>query len=465
MTRYHGCMNPRTTRFAPSPSGLLHLGNARTALFSLLAALPEGRFLLRIEDSDRARVSPAFEEALRVDLRWLGFGPYMDEAGALRQSQRAPVYDEYLERLRAQGVVYPCFCTEAELGAERAGLRAQGLPPRYLGRCALIHPGVARERIAAGETPVWRFRVPPGQEVTFHDVVRGPQHVATNLLGDFVVRRAKGEAMFFFANALDDALSGVTLVLRGEDHLANTPRQILILRALGLPVPEYGHLPLVLSEAGIPLSKRDGAGSLAALRDEGFLPLAVVNYLARLGAVVGSDRLLPLTELAGLFDCRRIGHAPARYDREQLLHWQRLAMAEAALPDWMPLIAHRVPEADRLRFVTATRPNALFPEDYRRWADILYGEPEPLDEAARAAIAAAGREFFQAAAAHLDGGGAVADLPLVLKDAGYGGKRLFHALRAALTGRLAGPELKDILALMPRALVARRVALIRDEGC
>lgn len=465
MTRYHGRMNPRTTRFAPSPSGLLHLGNARTALFSLLAALPDGRFLLRIEDSDRARASLAFDEALRADLRWLGFGPYMNETAALRQSQRASVYDEYLMRLQAQGVVYPCFCTEAELGAERAGLRAQGLPPRYLGRCAGIDPRVAEERIAQGETPVWRFRVPPGQEITFHDVVRGPQHVATTLLGDFVVRRAQGDAMFFFANALDDALSGVTLVLRGEDHLANTPRQILILRALGLPVPDYGHLPLVLSEAGAPLSKRDGAFSLASLRDEGFLPLAVVNYLARLGAVVGSDRLLPLPELAQLFDCRRIGHAPARYDREQLLHWQRLAMAEAPLAEWIPLVSHRVPEEDRLRFVTATRPNALFPGDYRLWADILYGEPESPDAAARTALAAVGPAFFQAASAHLEAGGAATDLPAVLKDAGYGGKALFHALRAALTGRVAGPELKDVLALMPRALTVRRLARIRDEEC
>ncbi len=465
MTRYHGRMDPRTTRFAPSPSGLLHLGNARTALFSLLAALPDGQFLLRIEDSDRARVSPAFEEALRADLRWLGFAPYMDEAAALRQSQRAAIYDDYLRRLQAQAVVYPCFCTEAELGAERAQLRAQGLPPRYLGRCAGIDARIAQERIAQGETPVWRFRVPAGQEITFHDVVRGPQHVATALLGDFVVRRAQGDAMFFFANALDDALSGVTLVLRGEDHLANTPRQILILRALGLAVPDYGHLPLVLSEAGTPLSKRDGAFSLASLRDEGFLPLAVVNYLARLGAVVGSDRLLPLTELARLFDCRRIGHAPARYDREQLLHWQRLAMAETPLAEWIPLVAHRVPAADRLRFVTATRPNALFPGDYRRWADILYGAPESPDAAARTALAAVGPGFFRAASAHLDAGGAAGDLPAVLKEAGYGGKGLFHALRAALTGRVTGPELKDVLTLMPRALTVQRLARIRDEGC
>ena len=457
MTRYHGGMNSLTTRFAPSPSGLLHLGNARTALFSLLAALPDGRFLLRIEDSDRARVSPAFEAALRVDLEWLGFGAYIDEAAIWRQSERSGVYNDFLERLAHENLVYPCFCAESELVAERASLRARGLPPRYSGRCAALKPADARSRIMAGERAVWRFRVPPGQEVGFCDVVRGPQRMATNLLGDFVVRRANGEAMFFFANALDDALSGVTLVLRGEDHLANTPRQILILRALGLPVPDYGHLPLVLSASGVPLSKRDGAGSLAALREEGFLPLAVVNYLARLGAVVESERLLPLVELAQAFDRRRIGHAPAHYDRDQLLHWQRLAMAATPVAEWALWVAKHVPQADRLRFVEAVRPNALFPEDYRRWAEIMYGERRTLDDDARAAIVAAGGELFRAAVAHLDAGGVAGDLPAVLKAAGHGGRRLFHGLRAALTGRVAGPELKDILALMPRALVARRL--------
>ena len=457
MTRYHGGMSAPTTRFAPSPSGLLHLGNVRTALFSLLAALPDGRFLLRIEDSDRERVSPVFEEALRADLRWLGFGAYMDEAVVLRQSQRAAIYNDYLKRLEGMGRAYPCFCTQAELGAERARLRAQGLPPRYLGRCAVIRPEVAQGRIAAGETPVWRFRVTEGEEVGFHDIVRGPQRVATTLLGDFIVRRANGEAMFFFANALDDALSGVTLVLRGEDHLANTPRQILILRALGLPVPEYGHLPLVLGADGVPLSKRDGSGSLAALRKEGFLPLAVINYLARLGAVVGSDQLLPIAALAKAFDSRRIGHAPAHYDREQLLHWQRLAMAQTPVAEWLAWVADCVPEADRQRFVEAVRPNALFPEDFRRWAQIVYGGRLVLDDEARAAVAAVGAQFFRAACAHLKEGGAPSDLPAALKAAGYAGRPLFHGLRAALTGRIAGPELKDILALMPRTLVAQRL--------
>ncbi|MHB8255444.1 MAG: glutamate--tRNA ligase, partial [Acidiferrobacter sp.] len=234
-------MNSLITRFAPSPSGFLHLGNVRTALFSLLAALPDGRFLVRIEDTDRARVEHRFEEAALADLEWLGFGPYIDRAAILYQSTRTAIYDDYLERLFSTGQVYPCFCSQATLAAERAEAQAKGRPPRYFGHCAKLSPAQAEERLAHGESAVWRFRVPAGQEVAFTDVVRGQQIVSTDLLGDFVVRRNDGAPMFFFTNALDDALSGVTLVLRGEDHLSNTARQILLLKALDLPAPQYGH--------------------------------------------------------------------------------------------------------------------------------------------------------------------------------------------------------------------------------
>jgi len=454
-------MISQTTRFAPSPSGRLHLGNVRTALFSLLAALPHGRFLVRIEDTDRARVDPAYEKAALADLEWLGFGPYMDRAAIVYQSARTTLYDEYLERLVAAGSVYPCFCSQADLAQERAHAQEKGLPPRYSGRCARLDRADALARMAHGESAVWRFRVPAHQEVRFQDLVRGPQQVSTDLLGDFVVRRTHGEAMFFFSNALDDALSGVTLVLRGEDHLSNTARQILLLRAMGLSVPEYGHLPLVLSEAGVPLSKRDGAGSLASLREEGFLPQAVVNYLARLGAVIGSDALLTIPELAEAFEPARIGHAPARYDRQQLLHWQRLAMAQAPVESWLPYVPDIVPAEDRMRVVEATRANALFPQDFALWAAIVFGEEGEWTPEARAAVVEIGPGFFREAIAFLDKGGASTDLLAAQKAAGYSGKRLFHGLRAALTGRLAGPEIKDILMVMPKDVVRRR--LVRGE--
>ncbi|HUW98309.1 MAG TPA: glutamate--tRNA ligase [Acidiferrobacter sp.] len=451
-------MNSPTTRFAPSPSGFLHLGNVRTALFSLLAAQPDGRFLIRMEDTDRERVDRRFEDAALADLEWLGFGPFIDRAAILYQSARTAIYDDYLAKLVAAKRAYPCFCSPASLAAERAEAQARGRPPRYSGRCAKLSAAEAEAHLALGEHAVWRFRVPAGEQVAFLDVVRGPQVVATDLLGDFVVRRTNGEPMFFFTNALDDALSGVTLVLRGEDHLSNTARQILLLKALDLPVPEYGHLPLVLNEAGVPLSKRDGAGSVGALRAEGFLPTAVINYLARLGAVVGSDALLSIQDLAAAFDPARIGHAPARYDRQQLVHWQRVAMAHAPVDTLLGFVPASVPFADRIRFVEAVRANAFFPSQWVLWAEIIYGEDEALTPEAELAVAHVGPVFFRQAVSFLGADGAAPDLPPRLKALGFSGKALFHGLRGALTGRLAGPELKDILMLMPRATLVRRLA-------
>ena len=453
-------MKSPVTRFAPSPSGFLHLGNVRTALFSLLAALPAGECLLRMEDTDAERVAPRFEAAALDDLAWLGFAPYIDSARILRQSERTAIYEEHLARLAAQGRVYPCFCSEESLARERAQARARGLAPRYSGRCARLSGEVAQERVQAGERAAWRFRVPPAEEVTFTDVVRGPQSLAGGLMGDFVIRRAEGGATFFFTNAVDDALSGVTLVLRGEDHVANTFRQILILQALGLPVPRYGHLPLILDEHGAPLAKRTGAVSVAALRDEGFLPQALVNYLARLGAVIPSDALLSIEDLARLFDCDRIGRASAHYDRRQLVHWQQKAIAAVSGEELVPSVPPLVPAADRDRFIAAVRANIVFARELADWAEVLYGPEPDLEAQARRVVEAAGGGFFDAALTAL-GEAPPGELPARLKAAGFSGKRLFPPLRAALTGRLAGPELKDILALMPRAILMRRLQRYR----
>ena len=401
-----GPMSPPTTRFAPSPSGMLHVGNVRTALFSLLAALPDGRFLLRIEDTDRTRVAPRFVEAALFDLDWLGFGTFIDRSAILYQSARTAIYDDYIGRLEVAKRAYPCFCSQAALALDRAQAQAQGRPPRYSGRCAKLDPIEAKERLARGESAVWRFRVPPKKELRFEDTVRGPQVVASDLLGDFVVRRANGEPMFFFTNALDDALSGVTWVLRGE----------------------------------------------------GFLPEAIVNYLARLGAVVASDALLTLPDLAAAFDPTRIGHAPARYDRQQLLHWQRLAMAQAPLAALLPWVPREVPTTDRVRFVETVRANSLFPQEFALWAEILYGENEVPTAEALQAVRRVDARLFDQALALLAEGRAPEDLAAGLKAFGFSGKVLFHALRAALTGRLTGPELKGILGLMPRPVLVRRLA-------
>ncbi len=233
-------MNERpVTRFAPSPTGSLHLGNARTALFNhLMARRLGGQFVLRIEDTDRERSTEEFLHQLLADLGWLRLdwdlaAAATAEGGVVRQSQRAAIYADYFGRLEAAGHTYACFCSPVELDVSRRAQLAAGRPPRYAGTCRDLTAEERAERSARGMSPTLRFRVPAGRTVEFEDFVRGPQKFATDDIGDFIVRRADGGAQFFFCNAVDDALMGVTHVLRGEDHLTNTPRQILLLRPCG----------------------------------------------------------------------------------------------------------------------------------------------------------------------------------------------------------------------------------------
>ncbi len=462
--------NSVKTRFAPSPTGYLHLGNLRTALMSALYARGHGgRFLLRIEDSDRERSQAAYVAALQEDLLWLDLdwqeGPQRPgEAGPYFQSERESIYQQHYQALLAQGQAYPCFCSEETLAVARKAQLARGEPPRYGGRCRHLSAAEREARIAAGEGFTLRFRVPDEGAVAFTDTVRGAQQFRLVDIGDFIIRRADGSAAFFFCNAVDDALMGVTQVLRGEDHLTNTPRQILILEALGLPVPAYGHLPLITGDDGAPLSKRNGSRSLRELRAEGYLPAAITNYLARLGHTYEADGLLALESLAQGFQLDRVGRAPARFDAHQLLHWQQLAVAAAdwqTLWAWLGAAVHeQVPAVQAEAFVSAIRGNILSPQQGLNWAQRLFVDPLVLDGAAREAIAAAGAPFFQAALAALDQHGiefkAFADG--VKASTGAKGKALFMPLRLALTGEAGGPEMARILPLLGVARARQRLA-------
>lgn len=458
------------TRFAPSPTGYLHLGNGRTALFNaLLARAQGGRFLLRIEDTDQERSRPEYTAALLEDLRWLGLdwdeGPEADGgAGPYAQSQRSALYAEYYQRLESAEQVYPCFCSPAELALSRKAQLAMGQPPRYAGTCARLSAAQRRERLARGLQPTLRFRVPTDQTVAFHDLVRGPQRFASHDLGDFIIRRADGAPQFFFANAVDDALMGVTQVLRGEDHLTNTPRQLLLLQALSLPAPTYGHLALIVGADGGPLSKRVGDLSLRALRAEGYLPPAITNYLARLGHTYPEDGWLEPAQLAGGFSLEHLGRAPACYDPAQLRYWQGEAVRQvpsAQLWAWLGAATHAVtPPAQWEEFVATVRPNLRFPEDGAFWAHCCFGPDDPsLDADSQALIATVGPEFFrQALAAYDQHGAAWSPLMADLKQrTGLKGKELFLPLRAALTGVTHGPELARLLALLPAATIRRRL--------
>lgn len=475
---------PIKTRFAPSPTGELHLGNLRTALFNaLLARGRDGVFVLRIEDTDAERSRPEFTAALQTDLRWLGLdwqeGPEVGGAAApYLQSQRAAIYARYFEMLEAGDHAYPCFCTPQELSVARKVQQASGKPPRYPGTCARLTPEQREVKRAQGIAPTLRFRVPAGREIVFEDHVRGRQSFRSEDIGDFVIRRADGSAAFFFSNAVDDALMGITQVLRGEDHLANTPRQLLILEALGLPVPSYGHIALIVGEDGSPLSKRHGSRSIRELREEGILPLALTNHLARVGHTYEADAFLSLDELAAQFDIARLGRAPARHDAAQLLHWQREAVARASdaeLWAWMSERTYQggrriqdwVPADEALRFVHTVRENIVMPLDAYLWAGNLYAAPDAFDPDARQAIRAAGAAFFRAALAKLPAEDFKTFAGELATATSRKGKELFMPLRAALSGQLSdpecggiwrnGPELARIAALLGETRVRERL--------
>ncbi len=459
------------SRFAPSPTGLLHLGNVRTALFNCLAARhARGVFLLRIEVTDTMRGHEKYAVALEKDLRWLGLewqeGPGQGGAQApYHQSQRGTIYARYFERLETGGSAYPCFCSEHELEIARKTAIAAGRPPRYAGRCFRLSPEEIAARRAEGRPATLRFHVADGATVVFDDRVRGRQTFATSDIGDFIIRRSDGTPAFFFCNAIDDALMGVSLVLRGEDHLTNTPRQILLLNTLGLPVPAYAHIALVTGSDGAPLSKRTGSRSVQALCEQGFLPLAVNNYLARLGHTYESNAFLDLTGLAAAFDLARLHKAPAHFDEAQLLHWQREAVrAEdiATLWAWLAgAVGALVPEDERTAFVEAVRGNVVFPLDALRWAQAIYADTLDLSLAAHEAAHTVGKAFFDIARRALEKNGTdfKALSQRVKQETGLSGKALFQPLRAAFTGELDGPEMAKLLPLIGVDRARRRLTV------
>ena len=461
---------PTVTRFAPSPTGELHLGNARTALFNfLLARQAGGRFILRIEDTDTERSLAAHTGALLQDLRWLGLewdaGPDREDAlGPYRQSERHALYAGYFAQLERHAAVYPCFCTPLELELARRARLAAGKPPRYGGTCRDLAPEERARRAREGTPATLRFRVPPGIRVEWLDLVHGPQSFATDDIGDFVVRRADGSAAFFFSNAVDDASMGVTLALRGEDHLANTPRQLLILEALGLQKPAYGHVALLVGADGAPLSKRHGATSVREYRERGYQPVALVNHLYRLGHSSALHGLLTLDEMARGFDAQHLGRAPARFDEQQLTVWQKDAvhhLTPAAARGWLAgELPTQLDEHAATAFVDAILPNLVLPEDARPWVDVVFGAPPPLEAGGEAVVREAGAGYFAAAAAAAatSGNDLAAIAGAARAASGRQGKQLYMPLRLALTGRTHGPELAPLLKAMPPGKAHERLA-------
>ena len=451
-----------TTRFAPSPSGELHLGNARTALFNwLLARRDGGRFLLRIEDTDAERSKAEFTAQLKDDLQWLGLAW---DGEIVEQSKRGDVYRQALDRLASVGRVYPCYCTSLEIEISRKTQLASGKPPRYAGTCRNLDENQRTAKIAEGRKPTLRFKVPDIGRVEFLDLVHGEQRFECADIGDFIVQRADRSAAFFFSNIVDDALSGVTVVLRGEDHLSNTPRQLMIAEALGLPAPAYGHISLITSADGSPLSKRHGAKSLKRLKQEGYLPLALVNHLFRLGHSTELHGLQTLDELARGFDPTHLVRSPARFDPVQLEVWQRDAVHRLTLDEACVWLGAHKPEQvadDAWRaFVQVVQANLILPADVTPWVQAIFGDDIELDDEGRSIITAAGNAFFGAAVtAAGEAGNDWKALSQRVRDlTGKKGPELFKPLRYALTGQGHGPELAPLLALLTPERIRARLA-------
>lgn len=477
--RYHSLMtqenNTAITRFAPSPTGNIHLGNVRTALFSyLLGKHLKGEFILRCEDTDLERSDEAYLQQQQIDLKWLGLdwssGPDMNSAhGPYRQSQRLDIYNKYYAELEEQGIAYACFCSPTELKIMRNAQMQSGKPPRYSGLCSHLSAKEVVEKKTNGESSSLRFKVPADETMRLTDLVVGEKLYQTNDIGDFIIRRSDGTPAFFFCNAVDDSLMGVTHVLRGVDHLTNTPRQVMILNALKLRAPDYGHISLVVATDGGPLSKRDGSTGVKDLREQGYLASAIVNHLARLGHNYANTNFMSLEQLAQEFGLSNCGRSPAKHDPVQLMHWQKEAIKQAndkELKAWLlpSLNANSLfmaaSEEQKNLFVDTIKDNINLPNDALDLVENLLGEDVKYSSDAETQLKGSSKELFIALAKHISEQG-VENFSSSMKETGkvvgVKGKGLFMPIRSAISGETHGPEMQRIATMLDTEKVIARL--------
>lgn len=432
-------------RFAPSPTGFLHVGNVRAALFNWLFAKRQGgTFILRLDDTDRHRSKPEYEVAIERDLQWLG----LDWALKERQSERLAHYDAARDRLVASGRLYPCYETPEELDFRRKRLLAQGRPPVY-DRAALRLSEADRTRLEAeGRRPHWRFKLAT-EEVRWDDLVRGPQHIDESSQSDPVLARADGTYLYSFTSVVDDVEFAITHVIRGEDHVTNSAAQIQMFRALDAAVPVFAHLPLLVDAQGGGLSKRTGSLSVADLRERGVEALAICALLARLGTADPVEAVTSLEALAATIDFTRVGRAAARFSEDELAH---LSARTLHLLDYAA-VRERLPATVGEDLWLAVRGNVTVLADAAAWAEVVDGPLTPVLEDAA---------FLEEAAARLPA------MPwnettwkqwttAVAAATQRKGKALFHPLRLALTARETGPEMAKLLPLIGPARAAARL--------
>ncbi|MEG0474653.1 MAG: glutamate--tRNA ligase [Carnobacterium sp.] len=468
-------------RYAPSPTGHLHIGNARTALFNYLFARHNGGdFILRIEDTDQKRNITNGEQSQLENLAWLGIDwdespDKPGEYGPYRQSERRETYDPLVEQLLLSNRAYKCYCSEEELEAERDAQRARGEMPHYGGTCAHLTAAEKSEKEAEGIEPVIRFRVSPENTYSFEDIVKG--HIsfeAASVGGDFVIAKRDGMPTYNFAVVVDDHYMEITHVLRGDDHIANTPKQLMIYEAFGWKAPEFGHMTLIInSETGKKLSKRDESilQFIEQYRDLGYLPDAMFNFIALLGwSPVGEDEIFDQESFIKMFDPNRLSKSPAAFDPKKLEWINNQYMKQADLETVTSLaLPHLIkagyveenPSADKQAWVQKLI--GLYHEQMSYGAEIVelsslfFTETPELDEVAKEVLA--GETVSEVLHAFydvldtletFDVASIKAGIKTVQKETGIKGKNLFMPIRVAVTGQSHGPELGETIELLGR---------------
>lgn len=475
-------------RFAPSPTGALHIGGARTAYFNwLFARKHKGTFVLRIDDTDKARSTEESYRQILDSFAWLGIdwdeGPNAGgEYGPYRQSERGALYNEQLRKLHSENKIYPCFCTSEQLQADREKAQREGRAPRYTGRCRHLTEDEVKARKDAGEPFVYRLRVNGEGETVVHDIIRGNVSFQNAEIDDFIIWKADGTPTYHFASCVDDALMRITHIIRAEEHLSNTPRHVVLFQALGFDIPEFAHVPMILAPDRSKLSKRHGATSVSEYREQGILPEALINYLLLLGFSPGDDReIITRDEAISLFDLNQVAKHAAVYDVKKL-EWMNAQYYRAQAPDkvladlWGDMVARgwaTKDDVDRKDLAWLRTVTAFVQTRARNRDDMLSGMKyyfEPVDTYDEKGVK---KQFSSAEVA--DRLEKVADrladtTPFIaatveegfrnlISDLGVKGGEMIHPTRLALSGVTVGPGLFDLIVLLGQQESVARLRL------
>lgn len=478
--------NEVRVRYAPSPTGHLHIGNARTAMFNYLYARNQGgKFIIRIEDTDASRNIEGGEASQLTYLKWLGMdwdeGVDLDGGyGPYRQSERNAIYKKYYDELLERGLAYKCYCTPEELEAEREEQSAKGQMPRYGGKCRHLTEEQRAEKEAEGREPSIRFAVPTGKTYAFNDIVKDQVSFESDGIGDFVIVKKDGVPTYNFAVAIDDHLMEISHVLRGDDHISNTPRQMMIYEAFGWDTPQFGHMTLIVNENGKKLSKRDESiiQFIEQYEELGYLPEAIFNFIVLLGwSPEGEEELFTKEQLIQIFDPNRLSKSPASFDKDKLKWMNNQYMKELPLERLVRLALPHLQKAGRLpeelteeQFQWATDLIQLYQEQLSFGAEIVtlteqfFTTAIDYDAAAQEVLdgeqVPAVMTSFKAQLEQLEDWNAPAvkaAIKAVQKETGQKGKNLFMPIRVVTTGQMRGPELPDSIVLLGKDKVIARV--------